>query len=1165
MSVGPNRDLNSDLNSDLRARERALDPTQSFLVQAPAGSGKTELLTRRVLTLLARVSKPEEILALTFTKKAASEMRIRIINALLNNSTELSQAVIKQDKKLNWNLLSNPNRLNIMTIDALCAKIVQKMPILSQTGSESNICDEPSKYYRQAIYEIFKLINTNRPINNIEHYYIWVNNFKLLFKHFGGSYSRLQKFLLSMLYKRDQWLPYLGNLENPDGYKFIAEAFDKLNQDVIINLLNIIPLNIKCELDNILDFARSNLINLQEVKSESEYNYNQNLILNYDKNNSSYWQAVAVLLFTQDDKLSFRKTVDKRLGFPSKAQEKQDLLNIITELNNNLDDRANNFLDNFALLRKLPSFSYSKDNWDLLKTLSTALILLEAELRVLFKKNNIIDFQGLNQAALYALGNYDDVSDISLWFDYRIQHILVDEFQDTSFSQYQLLSKLTAEWNSLDNIRTLFLVGDPMQSIYRFRQADVGLFLQVKQYGLGNIPLEYLRLSKNFRSEEQIVSWVNNKFAQILPRQSNMLFGAIEYSPAEATKKLDTSLIPNLHLFGNNKNLSAENNFILNNIKKIITNSNQDKTESKVSIAILVRNRTRIIDLVRLLKAHSLKINAIDIELLSNRMVIQDLLALTKAILNLSDRVSWYSILRAPWCGLTLEDLYLLHTGNEDKSVYQILLSKNNILNHNNNKLNNLLFVLEHVFANLHKLNFYKLITQAWYALGGNIIYNSKEDLEDAKQFFNLLVILEESNYIVDVNKLTEQVASLYSRNKPDFIHDNSVYSIDIMTMHKSKGLQFDYVFLPYLDQGGRASEHEMLAWQLYHTHDYQGILLAPYYIADDIQIEFYKALRYINQQKESYELARLLYVAVTRAKKSCILTAGIDIGDLSKIREKFKSTSNNLLGKILDKLSDQEIVIYNNLGNNIGNNLENNSNNSDKTLDGISVNKLKYLDCSKYNIQNIKNNNFINYKKLQAQTRDLLVVESENNNPSQYLLIDDTSRIIGIFVHKLLYNIVNKYLNINKILDNNSGNIKSDLLNSWHNILLFQGIGLKNINKAIDIVSLAIKNILSDQTGRWLLADYEVSFAEKEFYYLFNKTKEIKKAIIDRLFIDNNIIWIIDYKLGLISEKESEFNENYQAQLKHYEFLVKNYYADLISKQYYQIKSALYIPIKKK
>ena len=125
------------LPPDAAARERALDISASFLVQAPAGSGKTELLTQRFLALLAAVDNPESIVAITFTRKAAGEMRSRIAGALANaqkprpaedhaqRTWELACAALERNTAGNWGLLENPSRLRIMTLDALCTSLTE--------------------------------------------------------------------------------------------------------------------------------------------------------------------------------------------------------------------------------------------------------------------------------------------------------------------------------------------------------------------------------------------------------------------------------------------------------------------------------------------------------------------------------------------------------------------------------------------------------------------------------------------------------------------------------------------------------------------------------------------------------------------------------------------------------------------------------------------------------------------------------------------------------------------------------------------------------------------------------------------------------------------------------------------------------------------------------
>ncbi len=155
---------------DHAAREQAIDPSQSFIVQAPAGSGKTELITQRYLALLANSQgEPEQIIALTFTNKAVNEMRTRIVNALTiaaqdapcksphqENTKQLAMKVLKQDKKYNWCLLENPNRLRIQTIDAFCCRLTKQLPLMSGFGANANITEDPTPQYKKAISLLFK-------------------------------------------------------------------------------------------------------------------------------------------------------------------------------------------------------------------------------------------------------------------------------------------------------------------------------------------------------------------------------------------------------------------------------------------------------------------------------------------------------------------------------------------------------------------------------------------------------------------------------------------------------------------------------------------------------------------------------------------------------------------------------------------------------------------------------------------------------------------------------------------------------------------------------------------------------------------------------------------------------------------------------------------------
>src|SRR5687768_1252400 len=129
---------------DQTARERAIDPSRSILLRAPAGSGKTTVLTQRLLCLLAQVDAPEEILAITFTRKAAAEMRERVLKVLHGEidpknpqaarMTALADAVRARDAQRGWGLADNPSRLRVQTIDSFNFWLASQLPIASKAG-----------------------------------------------------------------------------------------------------------------------------------------------------------------------------------------------------------------------------------------------------------------------------------------------------------------------------------------------------------------------------------------------------------------------------------------------------------------------------------------------------------------------------------------------------------------------------------------------------------------------------------------------------------------------------------------------------------------------------------------------------------------------------------------------------------------------------------------------------------------------------------------------------------------------------------------------------------------------------------------------------------------------------------------------------------------------
>ena len=203
--------------ADATDRAEALDVVRSFCVTAPAGSGKTELLIQRFLALLARVKRPEQVLAITFTRKAAAEMRERVLQALQaardkvavegehqRVTRDLALAALESSgEQDNGIWLSDISRLNIKTIDSFCAGLTRQMPILSRFGGQAQAVDDASPHSMQeAVSELFGMIaRTARSLRRAT----WMRCYSCTLITTGIDFREL---LVTMLAKRDQWHLY---------------------------------------------------------------------------------------------------------------------------------------------------------------------------------------------------------------------------------------------------------------------------------------------------------------------------------------------------------------------------------------------------------------------------------------------------------------------------------------------------------------------------------------------------------------------------------------------------------------------------------------------------------------------------------------------------------------------------------------------------------------------------------------------------------------------------------------------------------------------------------------------------------------------------------------------------------------------------------------------
>ena len=840
--------------SDKHIRAEALDLRQSFIVQAPAGSGKTSLLVQRFIKLLSICNNPEECLAITFTKKAAFEMRYRVLQMIeqdgLANSLEHNNIYHK--------IIINPNRLKILTIDAFCASLTEKMPTISKLGVNVQVAEDPLNLYLEAVEQLFKHAYKSEKL---------LNHLIIVLRYLDNNHTNIKKLLINMLVKREQWLPLIVPLKNKEELSLKVTLDKNLQiaiEDVLEDLLSYSPKMVYRE--KIVGFAKQAATNLENNNIQNNIVFCQQLTDSWPQatvKDLPIWRGLAELLLNKDG--SPRKQVSANQGFVAihdikNPQEKKiatQLKSGMQELLSDLTKNDNLFLKKLQQINVLPEPCYQTEDWIFLKSLFHLLPELVAHLIVVFQEQQQVDFSQIAIAALDALGTDQDPTDIALCMDYKIQHILVDEFQDTSILQFSLLKQLIINWQTNDG-RTIFLVGDPMQSIYRFRQADVGLFLIVQQYGIANIKLKNLYLNTNFRSSHIIVNNLNKLFVNVFPKNNDVILGGVAYSLAVGGKLEVSNKDSEMRFFFTDNNQEEADN-IAALIKKLKTQYTKDHT-----VAILVRAKSHINLIINTLQKHDVKFQSNDLESLSEQTVINDLIILTKSILHLHDIIAWLALLKGPLVGLKLADLHYLRE-NADISLFAALKNyKDNKFLSEDAKIR-LNYVLPILFSAVEQrestTNLSKLLKKTWIKLGGYLFLNAQE-LNLVEDFFHKLLKINNIINFYSVNVIEDLINNQFvSRSKAEV----DLNKVQIMTIHKAKGLEFDTVIVPAMSNKIISSDSQLLIWQERFSKKLNNKCL----LFAAINSLNYHFIKDAVQHSDLYEEQRLLYVAMTRAKKN--------------------------------------------------------------------------------------------------------------------------------------------------------------------------------------------------------------------------------------------------------------------------------------------------------
>ena len=841
---------------DTAARAAAVDTTGSFLLQAPAGSGKTTVLTCRLLALLATVDEPEEVLAITFTRKAAAEMRERVLRALRaaadgraanERVAPYAGAAAQRDRLQGWQLLASPARLRVMTIDAFCHTLCAQLPIASRNGLRLEVATPARPLYAAAARRVLEHSLADPELSRPA---------QLLFARLDNDWSRFEELLILMLEQRAHWLPRV--LSGDDGdlqlEARVAASLRTLLDGRLAAVMQGLPRELRDQGARLAMHAARTLQASGAVPAADACAW----LAAADElrplaPDLPRWRFMCALSVTAQGE--WRQAWNRNLGLlPEHRAEKQLLAAWVAALAALPDAKAL-----VTEVLALPDVQVLPGDATALAALSQLLRLAAAELQLEFATQGRVDFAAVAAAARAALTEQGQPTDLALRCGSAIRHILIDEFQDTSLEQFELLCALTAGWEPGDG-RTLFAVGDPMQSIYQFREAEVGLFLRARDQGVGALRLTALQLRRNFRSAPPLIEWVNHHCAAAFPLHDDARLGAIRYLPALALRT-DLAGAVTVHPLSSSL-ASAEAAQIAALVGECRAR------DPAATIAVLVNARQHAAPIAAALQAAGIAIRGVRLEPLRERPVVRDLCALARALQHLGDRSAWLALLHAPHCGLTLSQLQSL-AEDQSATLWELLSDaacQARLDADARTRLARVTVALTPALLGPERaLPLWQRVDRAWLRLGGPAACSEERDLLDAQDFIQALAVERQSELLAG-DAFDEFAAELYAA--PAFAA--AAGAVDVLTMHGAKGLEWDVVIVPGIGRAQRHDREPLLHWlELPGAGGSSELLLAPISAAGAHGARsLAQYIQRLRKQRSRLERARVLYVAATRARR---------------------------------------------------------------------------------------------------------------------------------------------------------------------------------------------------------------------------------------------------------------------------------------------------------
>ena len=600
---------------------------------------------------------------------------------------------------------------------------------------------------------------------------------------------------------------------------------------------------------------------------------------------------------------------------------------------------------------------------------------------------------------------------------------------------------------------------------------------------------------------------------KILPAIDEADRGAIAYKPCSPHQK--ESLEPGVVLHPATDSKSDEEaRDVVQVIKNIRAHSPDD------SIAILVQARPHLLRIVPFLQEAGIQFRAEDIDPLTSRPAVLDLLALMRALISPMDRVSWLSILRAPWCGLSLEDLHRLCRLDATSPIWDLLHQEerfSQLSEEGQQRAGKFIQAMKPVLAVFPAINFRDLLQGCWISLGGPACVDTYTQ-KDIQVFFDKISEVLDGGGFDSLHNFENILNRLFANPST-----GDSPCVQIMTIHKAKGLEFDFVLLPGLGKKQKADEKQLINWITHGDH----LLFAPIPHIGEKDSEVYEFLKRLERDRGRFEARRLLYVAATRTKKQLHL-----FGHTQTTKDGIAPQSPSSLHHLWNFIAEDWQRAYADIK-------------PPPESAAPSKDEVQYLH------------------RLPLHFETPVAPPDIKTDPAMDISLEEEviyewagteARCLGNVLHRLFETVTKEGL------DHWDEQRVDQMVPSLKAALLAEGISPVKLEITTEKGIRALKNILKDDSGRIILKHYD--HEQAEYALTFKDKRNYRTKIVDRTYVDEDgVRWIIDYKTGERSGGNIEgfFEqeiERYRPQLESYEQLIR------LQGETRPIKKALYYPL---